>query len=118
MHFLRQARFLARLVLVSFVLSLGVAIASPLVQPQGIELVCATGGAMKLVIKSADGGEASSSHTLDCPLCATLSAPPPVILPVTVAPSALAHALQPIAAAHIASRTAAPLPARGPPTHS
>ena len=118
MHFLRQARFLARLVLVSFVLSLGVAIASPLVQPQGIELVCATGGAMKLIIKSADGSEASSSHTLDCPLCAAVSAPPPVLLPVTVAPSSLAHALRPLVSAHIAARTAAPLPPRGPPALS
>ena len=115
MHFLRQARFLARLVLAGFVLALGVAIASPLVQPQSIELVCATGGAMKLIVKNADGTAQERGHTLDCPLCATLGAPPPAVLPVTVAPSALAHALQPVAAAHIASRTAAPLPARGPP---
>ena len=115
MHFLRQARFLARLVLASFVLSLGVAIASPLVNPQSIELICATGGAMKLIIKSADGSEASSSHTLDCPLCASVAPPPPVISLVAAAPSPLAYAMRPLAAAHIAARTAAPLPARGPP---
>lgn len=118
MHFLRQARFLARLVLASFVLSLGVAIASPLVQPQGIELICTTGGAMKLIVKNADGAAQESGHTLDCPLCASVAAPPPVMALALAAPSPLAHALRPLAAAHIAARTAAPLPPRGPPTLS
>lgn len=118
MQALRHARLLARLVLVWFVLSLGVAIASPLVQPQGIELVCATGGAMKLIVKNADGTAQERGHTLDCPLCATVAAPPPVVVPVVIAPSPLAHALQPLASAHIAARTAAPLPPRGPPTRS
>jgi hypothetical protein len=117
MQTLRHARFLARLVLAWWAFSLGVACASPLVNPQSIELVCASGGAMKLIIKTADGNEASS-HTLDCPLCVALSAPPPVISSITIVPSALAHALQPLPSAHIASRTAAPLPPRGPPTLS
>ena len=118
MQTLRHARFLARLVLVWFALALGVAIASPLVKPQSTELVCASGGAMKLIVKSDDGKPVQSGHTLDCPLCATIGAPPPLVqLPVAV-PSALAQALLPIAAAHIAGRTAAPLPPRGPPTLS
>ncbi|MCZ8253323.1 MAG: hypothetical protein O9318_12700 [Hylemonella sp.] len=118
MQALRHARFLARLVLAWFVLSLGVAIATPLVQPQSLELICATGGAMKLIVKSADGTAQERGHTLDCPLCATVAAPPPVLTTVVVAPSSLAHALQPVAAAHIAARTAAPLPPRGPPSLS
>ncbi len=118
MQTLRLARSLARLVLVWFALALGAAIASPFVQPKSIELVCASGGAMKLIVKSADGSEAASSHTLDCPLCATVSAPPPAFAPVTAAPSSLAHALRPLAAAHIAGRAAAPLPPRGPPLFS
>lgn len=118
MQALRHARFLARLVLAWFVLSLGVAIATPLVQPQSLELICATGGAMKLIVKNADGTAQERGHTLDCPLCATVAAPPPVLTPVVFAPSSLAHALQPVAAAHIAARTAAPLPPRGPPTLS
>lgn len=44
MHRLRQARFLARLVLAWFALPLGVALASPLVQPQSLEMVCSGGG--------------------------------------------------------------------------
>lgn len=118
MQALRHARFLARLVLAWFVLALGVAIASPLVQPQSLELICATGGAMKLIVKNADGTAQERGHTLDCPLCATVAAPPPVLTPVVLVPSSLAHALQPVAAAHIAARTAAPLPPRGPPTLS
>jgi hypothetical protein len=118
MQALRHARFLARLALAWFVLSLGVAIATPLVQPQSMELICATGGAMKLIVKNADGTAQERGHTLDCPLCATLAAPPSVLTPVVLAPSPLAHVLQPVAAAHIAARTAAPLPPRGPPAFS
>jgi hypothetical protein len=118
MQTLRHARLLARLVLAWFVLSMGVAIASPLVQPQGIELVCSTGGAMKLIVKNADGTAQERGHTLDCPLCASGAAPPPVAPSVVAQPSPLAHALQPLPAAHIAGRTAAPLPPRGPPALS
>lgn len=118
MQTLRHARFLARLVLVWFALALGVAIASPLVNPQSIELVCASGGAMKLIVKSDDGSQAASSHTLDCPLCATVGAPPPLVRPKLLLPSAVARALRPTPAAYIVARTAAPLPPRGPPVLS
>jgi hypothetical protein len=70
---------------------------------------------MKLIVKGDDGDRQVKSHTLDCPLCATLSAPPPVAHVQAEPPQALAHALHPLAVAHIAGRTAAPLPARGPP---
>jgi len=115
MQTLRRAHFLARFVLVWFALSIGVAIASPIVKPQAMELICSGSGVMKLLVKTDDGAKELSGHTLDCPLCATVSAPPPVVRLSVVPPQPLAHALQPIAAAHIAGRTAAPLPARGPP---
>lgn len=115
---LRQARFLARLVLAWFALSLGVAIAAPLVKPRAMDLVCSAGGALKLIVKSDDGAKEVSGHTLDCPLCVPLGAPPPAARPQAVPPQALAHALHPIVAAHIAARTAAPLPPRGPPAFS
>jgi hypothetical protein len=105
MQQLRHALQLTRFVLVWFALSIGVAIASPVVNPQGMDLVCTSTGSMKLVVQGEDDGVASSSHTLDCPLCASISAPP----------SPLAHALQPLVAAHIAAITAPPLPSRGPP---
>lgn len=114
MQTLRHAHRLARYVLVWFVLSLGVAIASPIVQPQAMELVCSAAGAVKLV-KTGDDGQPSAAHLLDCPLCLPASAPPPVLqLPLLHAQS-VAHAQRSLSVAHIADRTAAPLPPRGPP---
>ena len=112
---LRNARLIARLVLVWFALALGAAIASPLVSPKAMELVCSGSGAMKLLVKADDGSTEISTHALDCPLCTSLGAPPPVAR--TDAPSAqpLAHVLRTIPAARIAALTGAPLPARGPP---
>jgi hypothetical protein len=118
MQSLRRAHLLARFVLVWFALSIGVAIASPIVKPQAMELICSSSGAMKVLVKTDDGAKELSGHTLDCPLCATLSAPPPVVTLTTEPAQPLAHVLQAIAAAHIASLTAAPLPARGPPAFS
>ena len=116
MQTLRHAHILARLLLVWFVLSLGVAVASPLLQPQSLQLVCAASGAMKLVINSADGSEAPKLHTLDCSLCIAV-APPPSLLVATVAPPhPLAFALGRLSAARIAAKTGAPLPPRGPPS--
>lgn len=101
-----------------FVLSLGVAVASPLVSPQSIELICSGSGAIKVLLKTDDGAKEMSSHTLDCPLCAHVGAPPPVSHVDVPVVHPLAHALRPVPAAHIAARTAAPLPARGPPAFS
>jgi hypothetical protein len=117
MQFLRNAHFLARLVLVWFALSLGVAVASPLVNPQASELICSSAGVMKLIVKTDDGAKEVSAPMLDCPLCATAGAPPSLqakfepLLP-------LGHVLRSIPSAVIAALTAAPLPARGPPFFS
>ena len=118
MQALRRAHTLARFVLVWFALSIGVAIASPIVKPQAMELICSSSGAMKVLVKTADGDKELTGHTLDCPLCASLSAPPPVARQTVEPAQPLAHVLQSIAAAHIAALTAAPLPARGPPALS
>jgi hypothetical protein len=117
MRTLRHFTILARLVLAWFVLSLGVAVASPIVKPQDVLLVCSGSGAMKVLVKADDGSTSEVAGTsMDCPLCASVSAPPPVISPRVEPAQPLAYALQPIPAAHIAARTAAPLPPRGPPT--
>jgi hypothetical protein len=118
MHCLRTARNLARFVLVWFVLSLGAAVASPMVKPQSMELICTGTGVIKVLIKSDDGVKEMSTHTLDCPLCMTAGTPPPVAHAEVEPVSPLSHVLRPIAAAHIAWLTAAPLPARGPPAFS
>lgn len=74
---LRRSTFLARLVLAWLVVSLGVAVASPLVQLRAIEWVC-TGTAIKAVVITDDGAVDVGARHLDCPLCLPWSAPPPV----------------------------------------
>jgi hypothetical protein len=114
MQSLRSARILARLVLAWFVLSLGAAIASPLVAPKSFELICSGSGGSKLIVKDEQGQPTAAHLTLDCPMCFAAGGPPPAVV-VLPAAAPLAHAVQPVPAARIAALTAAPLPARGPP---
>jgi hypothetical protein len=116
MQFLRNTTNIIRFVLVWFALSLGVAIASPIVQPKALDMVCTSTGSMKLVVQGDEDSSYSVSPTLDCPLCATVSAPPTVLNTALTQPSPHSHALLPAVAAHIASLVAPPLPSRGPPT--
>lgn len=105
-----------RWVLLCFVLSLGVAVAAPMVHPQRIELVCAPAGALKTVVHTDDGVQALGADALHCPLC-LLSVPPPTApaLRWPALPQPL-HTPWPSTAARIAVLAGAPLPARGPPT--
>lgn len=114
---LRSSTQIARLVLVWFALFIGVAVASPIVQAQSIDMVCTSSGVMKLV-NTDDGSDsgAVSGHKLDCPLCLPAIIPAPEVKVSLNHLSPLSHVLRPIAAAHIASLTAPPLPSRGPPT--
>ncbi len=118
MQTLRNAKTLASFVLVWFALAIGAAVASPLVKPQAMELVCSGAGVMKLQPKTDDGSPSLAGHTLDCPLCVSVSAPPPVTRQIVEPFQPLSYALEGLASAHIAARTAAPLPARGPPAFS
>jgi len=115
MQALRNASLLARLVLAWFALAIGVAVASPVVKPQGLELLCTGTGAMKLLVAGDDGGKPAGPHTLDCPLCASFDAPAfPARL---VSPPALRfeQSVQHARTTRVAAVMAAPLPARGPP---
>ena len=117
MQTLRHAQQLARLVLVWFMCALGVAVAPPMVHPQALELVCSSGGAVRLLVKTDNGVQEMGAHSLDCPLCLVGGAPPQQAAPMPAAPvQPLAYVLRSIPAARLAARTAAPLPARGPPT--
>ena len=120
MSALRRLRLLACFLLAWFAVAIGVATASPLVHPQAMELICSAAGDVKLIVLSDDGAQGQRGHTLDCPLCVHLggAAPPPPGGLCLQVMQPLAHALRPIALAHIAARTAAPLPARGPPAVS
>lgn len=112
---LRQARVLARWVLAWFVLSVGLAVAAPMVQPQSSALVCSAAGEVKLLVSGDDGALPAGHHLLDCVLCLALGAPPVARMHALAPVPPLAYALVGAAAAHIAWRTASPLPARGPP---
>lgn len=115
---LRHVQRLARLVLVLFVLSLGAAIASPLVNPKAMQLICTGAGVMKVITITDDGVQEVRSLSMDCPLCASLAAPPSVLRLSQEPLSPLFYALQSAPDAVIALRTASPLPARGPPNLS
>lgn len=116
MHALRTSFILARLILAWFVLTLGVAVASPVVHPKAMEIVCSAGGSMKIVVIGDDGQSVEAApHMLDCPLCIAATVPLPEPRVSLELPQLLAHALKPSVAAHIAARLGAPLPARGPP---
>jgi hypothetical protein len=115
MQALRSSKLIASLVLVWFALFVGSAIAAAFVNPGQLQMVCSGDGGMKMVDSGDDGGEIKLSSRMDCPLCACVGAPPSPGAGVFHITSPLAHVLQPVAAAHIASVTAPPLPSRGPP---
>ena len=119
MQTLRNAHFIARLVLVWFALSIGVAIASPMVKPQSLQLICSGSGAIKIISSDADGKAsttpATNTHTLDCPLCAAIAAPPPVDANHLAFAAPLDYTLPARAAALPVTIFATPPPARGPP---
>jgi len=117
-----SARFVGlvgRWVLLWFALSLGVAVASPIVHPQAVELVCSSAGAVKVVVHTENGVQEMGASHMDCPLCVLTGAPPPVLPVASVdLPPPLGRVLQPIPAARLAAVAAAPLPPRGPPARS
>ncbi len=116
MDSLRNARLIARMVLVWFALSLGAAIASPMVSPKATLLVC-SGASMKVLIQDASGDVTEMGHhTLDCPLCAVMNAPPPTPVACVAPPHLLSHVLLPTEAARVAARLGAAWQARAPPT--
>jgi hypothetical protein len=116
MQTLRSALLLARFVLVWFALSVGVAIASPLVKPQSVQLVCSASGAVKIIADGGDEDTGALRNTLDCPLCAAVGAPSPqTFVPLLTPATGLGYALpQPVDAPQI-RLAAAPFPPRGPP---
>ena len=110
---LRSARNLVRLVLASFVLVVTVAAASPVLHPQGLEMVCSGGGVMKLV--DADGNTSSVISQLDCPLCAAPGGPPSAPHTAWIGQAAQGGWIAPWQTFPVARLLGAALPARGPP---
>jgi hypothetical protein len=116
---LRSAHRITRFMLVWFALSLGAAIASPLINPQSTELICSGSGVMKVLVKNADGSNTEVvNRMLDCPMCATVAAPPPVAAPIVGPVQPLACTVESIPSARIATLASGPHRARGPPVFS
>jgi hypothetical protein len=117
---LRNAHRLARFVLVWFALFIGVAIATSIVKPQALHLICSGTGVIKLLPSNGgDPAQTSAHHTLDCPFCPGNSAPPPAAVHLVTQTIQMPTGVrQSTPATHIAPTTAAPLPARGPPVLS
>jgi hypothetical protein len=115
---LRNAHRLTRFVLVWFALFVGAAVASPLVKPEAVHLVCSAMGGVKLVQADAAGAEVDgvvAQTALDCPACLPLIAPPVADLLAPLPTGNLSHVLQPLPAARLASLLGQPWQARAPP---
>jgi hypothetical protein len=115
-----RSALLRRVVAWGFLLAIGLANTSPLLKPQSMELLCGSGGQMKLQIKSAEGEAQASTHTVHCGLCASNAldgALPPATVGIVLQPQAEhAHPCAPLAAP--IARSLPTLPARGPPDFS
>ena len=124
---IRQAPRLIRAVLAWFVLSVGLAVAAPVLQPQSLSLVCSAAGSLKLVAtgdlgdlgeQGNPGAPMAAHHSLDCVLCFALSAPPSAAVQLAATALPPTGLLSSQLVTPIIGRTAAPPPARGPPARA
>ena len=115
MDTLRSLNRLRWWVVVWLVFSMGATLASPLVQPRTMELICSSGSGATLMVHSGSGNAVLDTLGMDCALCLLGAAPPQpasrIQPPLAVAdftppPPHEVPALSPMAA---------PPPARGPP---
>jgi hypothetical protein len=124
MQTLRHAKHITSIVLAWFVLSLGAAVATPLIQSQDFEMVCSSNGMYQRMLNSDEGstlGSTSRSNPkLKCPLCMLLDAPPDLLSqPQRMGYVPTAFALgNALTNAPVASTCSTPLPARGPPANT
>lgn len=133
----RPSPLLSRLIVAWFVLALGVFSASHRGVSGQLVPVCSSANGFQVVMvlmvplapqaagdlgpvvgasfdAHSDDGSAAG-HLKDCPLCAGAALPMPQQPLLAAHAQPLAHALTPVAAAHIAALVGAPLPPRGPP---
>jgi len=111
------SQLLARVVLAWFVLFIGAGMASPWVKPVDLQLVCSAAGETKLVSLDDDANAgAHVGHLLDCPACMPSALPGPDLSLSAPRSLPIPFVLTALEEARITAITAAPLPARGPPT--
>ena len=113
---LRRSNWLAKLALLWFALTLGVAVASPMVNPQPELVICTSAGMVKVIIHADGSLSTEPSSEAQCPLCVLGSAAPPAFAALQPAPMPAQTGVKPgMATLVIAASTAAPPPSRGPP---
>ncbi len=116
MHTLRNTPWLARLALLWFALTLGVAVASPMVNPQDDLIICTSAGMVKVKLNADGSISTEASSELSCPLCVVGGAAPPAFISLPPAPApALAYVQPGITSVQVTASTAALPPSRGPP---
>ena len=97
-----------------FVLGFGAALASPLIQPRTMELVCSNASGATLVVHHAGSNAVLDTVGMDCSLCLPSMEPPqPAVLTVPGWPITHSVPLPPPRVVAVAP-TAAPPPARAP----
>lgn len=117
MQALRTFRFLHLTVLLWFAMTLGAAIATPIIKPALFDVICSGAGAVKIVVHDQDSSAGDTDRmVMDCPLCFAPVGLMPTPTMVTRTSDPLAYVLKSIPAARLAAATLAPLPARGPPS--
>ena len=110
----RHLTTIARMALLAYALSLGLAIAAPLVNTPALQLICTSAG-VKLVAEPGQDNPTPQA-SLDCPLClAGLALPPPDLGWQAVAPAGTTPLLALASPQHDAA-PAAPWQARAPPS--
>jgi hypothetical protein len=114
-HSLRSSQWLARLALLWFVLTLGAAVASPMIHPQGEMAICSGMGMQKVLVNDDGTTTTSAVSGMSCPLCLVGGAPPQTTQPIVAAEQALGHIAPSAHVVHAEALTASPPPARGPP---
>jgi len=115
LHTLRNTPWLARLALLWFALTLGVAVASPVVNPQEELVICTSAGMVKVILNPDGSISTEPSSELSCPLCVVGGAPPSFVSIVIPPLQPQSSVLQSMPATRVVVTTAAPPPSRGPP---
>ena len=115
MDFFRLLNRQRRWIMAWFLLSLGSALAAPLVQPRTMELVCTSGSGASLVVHSSSGSAVLDTLGMDCPLCLLGATAPPPARPFLGASPLPHYTFTPPSVAHALPPMAAPPPARAPP---
>ena len=115
LHTLRNTPWLAKLALLWFALTLGAAVASPLVNPQDELLICTSAGMVKVVLNADGSVTTSPSAGVHCPLCVVGGAPPSHVSLARLPVQPVGQLLPTIQRVCLTAASAAPPPARGPP---